>query len=312
MVDDDNVLLIFGSFGTPGNLTVRSYLNENKIPQLFVASGDEEWNKPAAFPQTMGWQPSFRTEGRIYANYVQAFYPNRNIAALWQNDQFGRDLLIGLQEGVAEWTRRIVADRTFDMSDKSINKQIDLLKASGAGVLIFAGSPNTAELAIRRLADIDWHPVVILTNVAAPAVSALTQAGVQSTAGIVSTSFLKDAADPAWRNDEGMKRFVTFMDKYYIDGDEQDSNVAFGYAAAETLSRVLEQCGDDFSRKNIMRQATSLTGFQSSVTLPGITISTGPDDYLPIKQVRLVQFDGSLWQPIGDVIDAAFLGFTKH
>lgn len=312
LVDVDNVLLIFGSFGTPGNLAVRSYLNENKIPQLFAASGDEEWNKPAAFSWTMGWQPSFRTEGRIYANFVQAFYPDRKLAVLWQNDQFGRDLMRGLQEGLADWARMIVADSTFDMSDRSIDGQIDLLRASGAGVLLFAGSPNTAELAIRRLADIDWHPVVILTNVAAPALRALTQAGVQNTAGIVSTSFLKDAADPVWKDDEGIKRFSTFMDKYYTDGDKRDSNVLFGYAASETLSRVLEQCGDDFSRENIMRQAASLKDFQSSVTLPGIRISTGPNDFRPIKQVRLVQFDGRIWQPIGDVIDSAFLGPTKH
>lgn len=312
LVDDNNVQLIFGSFGTPGNLAVRSYLNENKVPQIFVASGDEEWNKPTAFPWTMGWQPSFQTEGRIYANFVEAFYPDRKLAVLWQNDQFGRDLLIGLQQGMAEWARMIVADSTFDMSDKSVDRQIDLLKASGAGVLVFAGSPKTAELAMKRLADTDWHPVVILTNVAAPALRTLAQAGLQNTAGVVSTSFLKDESDPVWKDDEGMKRFQTFMDEYYGDGDKQDSNAAFGYAAAETLSRVLEQCGDDFSRENIMRQATSLKEFQSSVTLPGITISTGPNDFRPIKQVRLVQFDGRIWQPIGDVIDSAFLGPTKH
>jgi ABC-type branched-subunit amino acid transport system substrate-binding protein len=312
LIDDDNVRLIFGSFGTPGNLAVRSYLNENKIPQLFVASGDEEWNKPATFPWTMGWQPSFRTEGRIYANFVQAFYPDRKLAVLWQNDLFGRDLLIGLQEGMADWARMIVADSTFDMSDKSINRQVDLLRATGAGVLLFAGSPNAAELTISRLADSDWHPVVILTNVAARAQRALARAGVQNTAGAISASFLKDSADPAWKDDEGIKQFSTFMDKYYSEGDKQDSNVVFGYAAAETLSRVLEQCGDDFSRENIMRQATSLKGYQSSVTLPGITIDTGPNDFRPIKQVRLVQFDGSLWQPIGDVIDSASFGPTKE
>jgi ABC-type branched-subunit amino acid transport system substrate-binding protein len=312
LIDDDNVRLIFGPFGTPGNLAVRSYLNENKIPQLFVASGDEEWNKPATFPWTMGWQPSFRTEGRIYANFVQAFYPDRKLAVLWQNDLFGRDLLIGLQEGMADWARMIVADSTFDMSDKSINRQVDLLRATGAGVLLFAGSPNAAELTISRLADSDWHPVVILTNVAARAQRALARAGVQNTAGAISASFLKDSADPAWKDDEGIKQFSTFMDKYYSEGDKQDSNVVFGYAAAETLSRVLEQCGDDFSRENIMRQATSLKGYQSSVTLPGITIDTGPNDFRPIKQVRLVQFDGSLWQPIGDVIDSASFGPTKE
>lgn len=312
LIDDDDALLIFGSFGTPGNFAVRSYLNNGKIPQLFVASGDDEWNKPDAFPWTMGWQPSFHTEGRIYANYVQAFYPDRKLAVLWQNDQFGRDLLIGLKEGMADWARMIVADSTFDMLDKSIDRQLDLLRASGAGVLVFAGSPKPAELVMRRLVDINWYPVVILTNVAASALRALAQAGVQNTAGVVSTSFLKDLADPAWKDDDGTKRFSASMDKYYSDRDRQDSNVVFGYAAAETMSRVLEQCGDDLSRENIMRQAASLKEFQSSVTLPGITISTGPNDFRPIKKVRLVQFDGSLWQPIGDVIDSAFLGSANR
>jgi branched-chain amino acid transport system substrate-binding protein len=312
LIEDDDARLIFGSFGTPGNFAVRPYLNDNKIPQLFVASGDEEWNKPDEFPWTMGWQPSFHTEGRIYANYVQAFYPDRKLAVLWQNDQFGRDLLVGLTEGMADWARMIVADSTFDMSDKSIDRQIDVLRASGAGVLVFAGSPKPAELVMQRLADINWYPVVILTNVAAPALRALTQAGVQNTTGVVSTSFLKAVADPAWKNDDGIRQFSAFMDKYYSDGDRQDSNIVFGYAAAETMARVLQQCGDDLSRENIMRQATSLKEFQSSVTLPGIKISTGPNDFRPIKQVRLVQFDGSLWQPIGDVIDSAFLGPPKR
>ncbi|WP_375788473.1 ABC transporter substrate-binding protein [Bradyrhizobium sp. Pha-3] len=312
LIEDDNVLLISGSFGTPGNLAIRAYMNENKIPQLFVASGDQEWSKPAEFPWTMGWQPPFRAEGRIYGNFVQAFYPDHKLAVLWQNDQFGRDLLIGLQEGLGDWTRMIVADSTFEMSDKSIDRQIDVLKASGAGVLLFAGSPNMAALAIRRLAEIDWHPVVILNNVAAPAVRALGSADVQNAVGVISTSFLKNATDPVWKDDEGIKQFSTFMDRYYPGGDKADSNVLFGYAAAQTLSRVLEQCGDDLSRENIMRQAASLKDFQSSVTLPGISISTGPNDFRPIKQLRLVQFDGNVWLSIGDVIDSAFLGPTNH
>ncbi|MGY4572017.1 ABC transporter substrate-binding protein [Bradyrhizobium sp. USDA 3256] len=312
LIEDDNVLLISGSFGTPGNLAVRAYLNENRIPQLFVASGDQEWSKPAEFPWTMGWQPPFRAEGRIYANFGQAFYPDQKLAVLWQNDQFGRDLLIGMQEGLGDWTRMIVADSTFEMSDKSIDRQIDVLKASGAGVLLFAGSPNMAALAIGRLAAIDWHPVVILNNVAAPAVRALGSADVQNAVGVISTSFLKNATDPVWKDDEGIKQFSTFMDRYYPGGDKADSNVLFGYAAAQTLSRVLEQCGDDLSRENIMRQATSLKDFQSSITLPGISISTGPNDFRPIKQMRLVQFDGNVWQSIGDVIDSAFLGPTNH
>jgi branched-chain amino acid transport system substrate-binding protein len=311
LVEKDKALLIFGSFGTPGNLAVRPYLNERKIPQLFVASGDEEWGNPTAFPWTMGWQPPFRAEGRIYANYIQAFYPERKIAVLWQNDQFGRDLFKGLQDGLGDWTRMIVSDITFELSDNSIDSQIALLQSSGAEVLVFDGSPAIAALAIRRMADIDWHPVFLLDNTSASIADALRPAGLENSIGVISTSFLKDASDPAWRDDPAMKEWSSFMDKYYPDGDKDDSNAVFGYAAAETLSRLLKQCGDDLSRENIMRQAASLKEYQNSVTLPGITINTGPVDFRPIKQMRLVQFDGSTWQPIGEVIEDAFLGATK-
>jgi branched-chain amino acid transport system substrate-binding protein len=312
LVEKDKALLIFGSFGTPDNLAIRPYLNENKVPQLFVASGDEEWGNPRAFPWTMGWQPPFRAEGRIYANYIQAFYPDRKIAVLWQNDQFGRDLFKGLQEGLGDWTRMIVSDTTFEMSDTSIDAQIQLLQSSGAEILVFDGSPAVAALAIRRMADFGWHPVFLLDNASASIANALRPAGLQNSVGVISTSFLKDANDPAWKDDPAMKDWSSFMDKYYPDGDKDDSNAVFGYAAAETLTQMLKQCGDDLSRENIMRQAASLKNYQSSVTLPGIAINTGPADFRPIEQMRLVQFDGTTWQPIGEVIEDAFLGVPKN
>jgi branched-chain amino acid transport system substrate-binding protein len=312
LVEQDKVLLIFGSFGTSDNLAIRPYLNQNKIPQLFVASGDEEWGNPKAFPWTMGWQPPFRAEGRIYANYIQAFYSERKIAVLWQNDQFGRDLFRGLQEGLGDWTRMIVSDTTFEMSDTSIDTQIQLLQSSGAEILVFDGSPAIAALAIRKMADSGWHPVFLLDNASASIANALRPAGLQNSIGVISTSFLKDANDPAWKDDPAMKDWSSFMDKYYPDGDKDDSNAVFGYAAAETLAQTLKQCGDDLSRENIMRQAASLKNYQSSVTLPGIAINTGPADFRPIEQMRLVQFDGTTWQPIGEVIESAFLSAPKN
>jgi branched-chain amino acid transport system substrate-binding protein len=312
LVEKDKALLIFGSFGTPDNLAIRPYLNERKVPQLFVASGDEEWGNPKAFPWTMGWQPPFRAEGRIYANYIQAFYPERKIAVLWQNDQFGRDLFKGLEEGLGDWTRMIVSDTTFEMSDTSIDTQIQLLQSSGAEILVFDGSPAIAALAIRKMADFGWHPVFLLDNASASIANALKPAGLQNSVGVISTSFLKDANDPAWKDDPAMKDWSSFMDKYYPDGDKDDSNTVFGYAAAETLTQMLKQCGNDLSRENIMRQAASLTNYQSSVTLPGIAINTGPTDFRPIEQMRLVQFDGTTWQPIGEVIENAFLGTPKN
>ncbi len=306
LIETDQVLLMFGSFGKPSNLATRPYLNDRKIPQLFVASGDDEWANPKAFPWTMGWQPTYRTEGRIYANYIQATYPERKIAVLWQNDQFGRDLFLGLQEGLGDWARMIVSDTTFELSDTSIDKQIQVLKGSGAEILVLDCAPAIAARAMRRAAELDWHPIYLLDNASASIASALRPAGLQNASGVISTSFLKDSSDPAWKDDPAMKAWSAFMDKYYPDGDRDDSNALFGYAAAETMLHVLSECGDDLSRENVMRHAASLKDYRSSVALPGITFNTGPTDFHPIKQMRLVQFDGSTWQPIGDVIEAAF------
>ena len=305
LVEQERVHLMFGSFGTPSNLATRTYLNERNIPQLFVASGDEEWAHPKRFPWTMGWQPTFRAEGRIYANYIQAAYPSRKIAVLWQNDQFGRDLFRGLQEGLGLTANMIVADIAID-ADMSIDDQVDILKNSGAEVLVLNCAPPISARAIRRAADLGWYPVLLLVNAAASIANALRPAGLQNSVGVISTSFLKDASDTTWKEDAAIKQWLAFMDKYYPDGDKEDSYAMFGYAAAETLVQVLTQCGDDLSRENIMRQAASLRNFQSAMVLPGIAINTGPADFHPIDQMRLVQFDGNAWQPIGDVIESAF------
>jgi branched-chain amino acid transport system substrate-binding protein len=305
LVEQERVHLMFGSFGTPSNLATRTYLNERNIPQLFVASGDEEWAHPKRFPWTMGWQPTFRSEGRIYANYIQAAYPSKKIAVLWQNDQFGRDLFRGLQEGLGLTANMIVADIAID-ADMSIDTQVDILKSSGAEVLVLNCAPPISARAIRRAAELDWHPVLLLVNAAASIANALRPAGLQNAVGVVSTSFLKDASDTTWKDDPAIREWLAFMDRYYPDGDKDDSYAIFGYAAAETLVQVLTQCGDDLSRENIMRQAASLRNYRSPVVLPGIAINTGPADFHPIKQMRLVQFDGNTWQPIGDVIESAF------
>jgi len=307
LVEKQNVLVMFGSFGTPDNLATRTYLNENKIPQLFVASGDEAWAHPMTFPWSMGWQPTFRAEGRIYANYIQAAYPDRKIAVLWQNDQFGRDLFKGLQEGLGDTAGRIVADLAFDASETAIQNQLGILKDSGAEILVFDGAPAIAARAIRSAAEqLDWHPVFILDNASASIASALRPAGLQNSLGVISTSFLKDAGDAAWKDDPHIKAWFSFMDKYFPDGDKDDLYAVFGYAAADTLAQVLRQCGNDVSRENVMRQAEALKNYQSPIALPGIAINTGPKDFRPIKQMRLVQFDGNAWQPIGDVVDSAF------
>jgi len=306
LVERDNVLLMFGSFGTAGNLAVRSFLNERKVPQLFVASGAEELGDPKAFPWTMGWQPSFRAEGRIYANYIQAFYPQRNIVALWQNDQFGRELFKGIQEGLGNLTRLIIVDVAFDMSDEFIDGHVSILKRSGAEIFVFAGVSATASHVIRLAAETHWHPVFLLNDAAASIGTALNPAGIENSAGAISATFLKDPSDPAWKDDPAIKNWLSFMDKYYPSGDKGSSAALYGYAAAETLVQVLKQCGDDLSRENVMRQAASLRDYEPSGLLPGIKINTGPENFRPIKQMRLVQFDGRTWQPIGDVLETAF------
>jgi branched-chain amino acid transport system substrate-binding protein len=307
LVEQEQVLFMFGSFGTPDNLATRQYLNERKIPQLFIASGGEEWSHPRAFPWTMGWQPPFRAEGRIFANYIQAAYAGQKIAVLWENDQFGRDLFRGLREGLGDTASLIVADIAFDVDGNSIDGQIEILKDSGADILVYNGSPSVAGRAIRRAAELDWHPLVLLNNASASIASALRPAGLQNSVGVVSTAFLKDAGDSMWKDDPAIKEWSAFMDKYVPDGDKDDNYALYGYAAAETLVQVLKQCGDDLSRENIMKQAASLKDYHSPILLPGIAINTGPSDFRPIKQMRLVQFDGNAWQPIGDGIENAFV-----
>jgi branched-chain amino acid transport system substrate-binding protein len=228
--------------------------------------------------------------------------------ALWQNDQFGRDLFRGLEEGLGDLARMIIVDVAYDISDEFLDTHVSILKRSGADIFVFAGVPANAARVIQIAADLNWHPVFILNGMAGSIATALRPAGLENSAGVISTSFLKDVNDPAWKDDPAMKDWSSFMDKYYPGGDEDDGAALYGYASAETLVQVLKQCGDDLSRENVMRQAAALRDYQPPVLLPGITISTGPGDFRPIKQIRLVQFDGRTWQPIGDVIESAFFG----
>jgi ABC-type branched-subunit amino acid transport system substrate-binding protein len=308
LIETESALFVFGSFGTPSNLAVRKYLNDKHIPQLFVASGDDQWANPKDFPWTMGWPPAFRTEGRIYANYIQAYYSEKKIGVLWQNDEFGRDLFRGLEEGLGDAARMIVTDTAFDATDRSLDQQLDLLHNSGVEILVFDGAPAMAAQVIRHLGESDWHPLLILDNAAASIANALRPGGLENSIGVISTAFLKDGSDPAWKEDAAMKEYLSFMDKYYPEGDKEDSYAVFGYAVAQTLAQVLRQCGDDLSRENVMAQAQSLKNFRSSITLPGIAITTSPTDFRPLKEMRLVQFDGRTWQPIGQLFDNAFTG----
>lgn len=306
LVEKDRVHLMFGSFGTPGNLATRRYLNEKEIPQLFVASGDDELSQPGVFPWTMGWQPPFRSEGRIYANYIQAYYPRKKIVVLWQNDQFGRQLYKGIQEGLGDLNRLVLVDIAFDVNDAHLDGHVSILKRAGADIFVFLGVPSTASQVIKLAASFNWHPVFIVNDASASIANAMAPAGLENSAGVISAAFLKDPSDPAWKNDPAMKEWFAFMDKYHQVESTNNSAAVYGYAAAEALTQVLRQCGDDVSRENIMRQAASLSGYHPSVALPGIRMNTSPNNYLPIRQMRLVQFDGRSWQLFGDVIETAF------
>jgi branched-chain amino acid transport system substrate-binding protein len=305
LVETDNVLLMFGSFGTPGNLAVRKYLNDKQVPQLFVVSGDQDLSEPSLYPWTMGWQPSFREEGRIYANYIQAFYPGKKIVALWQNDNFGRGLFKGLEQGLGDVARMIRVDVAYDAGDQHLDTHVSILKQSGAEVLVFAGMPDDAAKVIRIAAERDWHPVFIVNQMASSIASVLKPAGPENAGGVVTAAFLKDASDPAWKQ-EMASDWLAFQDKYLKAEGKDDAAAIYGYAAAETLVQVLKQCGNDLSRENVMKQALALRDYQPSVLLPGIKINTGPFDFRPIEQLRLVQFDGRTWQPIGEVLETAF------
>lgn len=311
LIDQDDVLLMFGSFGTPGNFAVRKYLNERQIPQLFVASGDDHLFDPSLFPWTMGWQPSFREEGRIYANYIQTSYPGRRIVALWQNDQVGREVIKGLEDGLGEVARMIRVEIAYDIADEHLDTHVSILKQSGAEIFVFAGAPANAAKVIRIASELNWHPVFILSHMSSSIAIALKPAGLENSVGVITAAFLKDANDLAWKDEQATKDWQAFVDKYNRAGGKDDGAAVFGYEAAETLVQVLKQCGNDLSRENVMKQAAALKDYQGSVLLPGIKISTGPWNFRPIKQLRLVQFDGRTWQPIGDVLETAFSHVDK-
>jgi ABC-type branched-subunit amino acid transport system substrate-binding protein len=301
LVEQDDVMLMFGSFGTPGNFAVREYLNEKRIPQIFIASGDDHLTDPSSFPWTIGWQPSPREEGRIYANYIQANYSGKKIVALWQNDQVGREIFRGMEDGLGEVARMIRVDIAYDTSDEHLDTHVSILKQSGAEIFLFAGMPADAARVIRTAANLHWYPVFIVNQTASSISAALKPAGIENAVGVITAAFLKDATDPAWEGEP----WQAFLHKIMREG-EDDVLAAFGYAAAETLVRVLNTSGNDLSREAVIKAATGLGSYQGAALLPGIKIGLGSSNFRPIKQLRLVQFDGRTWRPIGDVLETAF------
>ena len=302
LVEGDEVLLVFQSLGTPSNSAIQKYMNAKKVPQLFVASGATKWGDPKNFPWTIGWQPNYQSEGRIYARYILDHYPDAKIAVFWQNDDAGKDQVKGLRDGLGDRANMIIADKSYEVSDPSIDSQIVALRDSGADTFFSWAAPKGSAQAIRKVGELGWKPRFFLANVSASVAGVLKPAGLQYAKDIISTAYLKDPTDPAWKDDPGVKAWQAFMEKYYPTGDRVDLNNVYGYAAAQTLVQVLRQCGDDLTRENIMKQAANLKNFSSDVMLPGIKINTSPDDFFPIEQMQLMKFDGEAWHLFGDVI----------
>src|SRR5882724_9832585 len=292
LVESDEVLLLFNPLGTPSNSAIQKYLNVKKVPQLFVATGATKWNDPKDFPWTMGWQPSYQSEARIYAKYLMKEKPDARIAILYQNDDFGKDYLKGLKDGLGPKASMLIAEESYETSEPTIDNHIVKLKATGADVFINITTPKFAAQAIKKIAEIEWKVMHIVSNVSASVGSVIKPAGFENAQGILSAAYAKDGADPQWDSDPGMKKFLGFLEKYYPEANRLDGAVVYGYGAAQTMVKVLELCGDDLTRENVMKQAANLKDFAPDTLLPGVKINTGAADFAPIKQLQMMRFKG--------------------
>ncbi len=304
LVESDEVLLIFQSLGTPTNNAIRQYMNQKKVPQLFVATGATQFGDLKNFHWTMGWQPTYQTEGRIYAKYILQNLPQGKIGILYQNDDSGRDYLKGLKDGLGEEAtkRMIVAELPYEPTDPTVDRQIVTLKTMGADVFFNEASPKFAAQAIKRAAEIGWKPVQFLASISNSVGSVLKPAGLEASKGILSTNYLKDATDPTWKDDPALKEWAAFMDKYFPEGDKTSTFSVYGYLTAQTMVQVLKQCGDELTRENVMKQAANLKDLELGMLLPGIKINTSPTDYFPVEQMQMSRFNGDHGELFGPAI----------
>jgi branched-chain amino acid transport system substrate-binding protein len=306
LVEQDEVLLVFQSLGTPSNTAIQKYMNAKKVPQLFVATGATKWGDPKNFPWTMGWQPNYQTEAKIYARYILENHPNGKIAVLLQNDDYGKDYLKGLVDGLGDKAKTmIVAQATYEIAEPTIDSQIVSLKASGADIFFNIATPKHAALAIRKVHDIDWRATHFLNNVSISVGAVLTPAGLDKAKGIISMQYYKDSSDPRWKEDPEFIEWLAWMKKYNPEANVIDGLNVYGYAVAKTLEQVLIQCKDELTRENVMKQAANLKNVRIPMLLPGVTVNTGPEDFYPIEQAQLMRFDGTRWVPFGGVIDGS-------
>ena len=303
LVEQDQVLLMFGSLGTATNTAVQGYLTARKVPQLFVTTGASKWNDPQHHPWTMGFQPNYRTEAQIYAKYILQTKPDAKVGILYQNDDYGKDYLQGLKEGLGDKAgKMMIAELTYEVTDPTIDSQILQMQSLGVDAFVDATSPKFAAQAIRKAYDIGWKPIHLLNNTSVSVGGVLTPAGLVKSVGVITSLYGKDPTDPRWDSDPGMVAWRAFMKAYNPDGDLIDNANVFGYGQARTLVEVLRQCGDNLTRENVMKHAANLKDFDTTVSLPGITINTSPTDFAPFKALQLARFDGKTWVPFGGVL----------
>jgi len=303
LVESDEVLLIFNSLGTPPNSAIQKYMNQKKVPQLFVATGATKWNDPKDFPWTMGWQPNYQSEGQIYAKYILKNHPNGKIAILYQNDDYGKDYVKGLKDGLgAKAASMIVIEDSYEVSEPTIDTHIVKIKATGADIFFNVTTPKFAAQAIKKNMEVGWKPVHFLNNVSGSIGSVMKPAGFENSQGIISSNYLKDPTDAQWKNDAAMKAWNEFLDKYYPEANRADASVMYAYIVAQGLVEVLKKCGDDLTRENVMKQAASLKDFQPGGLLPGVKVNTSATDFAPLSQLQLQKFKGENWELFGEIL----------
>jgi branched-chain amino acid transport system substrate-binding protein len=303
LVEEDQVLCLSGSIGTPTNSSVWHYLNEKKVPQLFPGTGASKWNDPKGHPWTMGFFISYQSEGHIYAAYLVKNKPDAKIGVLYQNDDFGKDYLKGVVDGLGvRAASMITAKQSYETTDPTVDSQIIQLQAAGCDTLVTIAIPKFGALAIRKVTEINWKPLHILNGIASSVGATLKPAGLENATGIISDTSFKDPTDPQWVNDAGYKNWLSFMNNYYPDGDKTDNQTVYGYSIGETTARILKQCGDNLTRENVMRQAANLQNAQLPMVLPGITLNSSPTDFQLITQAQMRSFNGQRYVPFGPVL----------
>ena len=303
LVESDEVLLVFGALGTPSNSAIQKYMNAKKVPHLFLATGATKWNDPKGFPWTMGWLPSYQSEGRIYAKYLLKEKPNAKIAVLYQNDDFGKDYLKGIQDGLGAKKSMIVIEESYELSEPTIDSHIVKIKSLNPDVLVIFTTPKFGAQTVKKVGELGWKPTLIISNVSASTATVMKPAGFDNAQGVISAAYAKDTSDPQWNDDPGMKDYKAFLAKYVPEANVADSSAVTGYNMAQTMAQVLKQCGDNLTRENVMKQAASIKDLQQGGLLPGIKINTSATDFSPIEQLQLMRFKGERWELFGSVLD---------